>query len=221
MNSSHLVLRHGRLHATSYAKLAVCYKTKTVRPAFLKEQTMATHTATGLTRMAILTKAVLALSIGLFGLLVAWTNVAAYSINFQFVQHVLSMDALASWAQVDALTNRAITSPVVHQLGYAAIIAGEFTVGILCAVAGVLLLLAAFGAKPQRLIVGKTLALAGCGVGLLVWYLGFAVIGAEYFAMWASDWNGQNSAYLFSLFLLMSMIYLAQPEPTMKVQDDE
>jgi predicted small integral membrane protein len=163
-------------------------------------------------QVSLLTKAGLILSIGLFGLLVAWTNVTAYAINYQFVQHVLSMDALASWAQVDALTDRAITGPAWHQVAYAGIIAAEFAVGVLCSVGGLLLLVAVFSHKPHHLGRGKAFALAGCGLGVAVWYLGFAVIGAEYFAMWASDFNGQATAYAFSGILLLSMIYVAQPE---------
>lgn len=163
-------------------------------------------------KVNLLTKATLTLSIGVFGLLVAFTNITAYSINFQFVQHVLSMDALATWAQVDALTNRAITNPVLHEVGYGVIIAAEFVVGLLCTVGGLLLLLSVSSPNPHRIAMGKALSLAGCGVGILVWYLGFAVIGAEYFAMWASDWNGQTTAYAFSGVLLLSMIYISQPQ---------
>jgi len=165
-----------------------------------------------LQRISLLTKAGLIFSIGLFGLLVAWTNVTAYTINFQFVQHVLSMDALADWAQVDALTDRAITSPAIHEWAYVAIIVAELVVGLLCSVGAVLLLVAAFSGDTDHVAIGKAFALAGCGVGIAVWYLGFAVIGAEYFAMWASDWNGQATAYSFSAILLLSMIYVAQPE---------
>ncbi len=165
-----------------------------------------------LQQISLLTKAGLIMSIGLFGLLVAWTNVTAYAINYQFVEHVLSMDALAGWAQVDALTERAITDPKLHQIAYAGIIAAEFAVGLLCSVGGLLLLIATFSREPMHISRGKAFALAGCGIGMAVWYLGFAVIGAEYFAMWASDWNGQATAYAFSAMLLLSMIYVAQPE---------
>lgn len=164
-------------------------------------------------QISLLTKAALALSIGLLGFLVAWTNVVAYTINFQFVQHVLSMDALASWAQVETLTSRAVTDPQVQQIVYGVIILGEFIVGLLASVGGLILLLCVFTRDSQHLATGKAFALAGCGVGILVWYLGFAVIATEYFAMWASAWNGQTTAYMFSGFLLLSMVYIAQPEP--------
>lgn len=168
----------------------------------------------GLWRMSVLTKCVLLLSTGLFGLLVAWTNLTAYDINFAFVQHVLSMDALEPWARSEALMRRAITSAEVHQWAYAAIIAAELLMGLLCTVAGLLFAAALRHGQTHRLFRAKVFALAGLVLGVMIWYLGFAVIGAEYFAMWASQWNGQTTAYLFSGFLLLSMMYVAQPEPT-------
>jgi Predicted small integral membrane protein len=69
-----------------------------------------------LQQISWLTKTGWMMSVGLYSLLVAWTNVMAYGINYQFVQHVLSMDALAKWAQGDALTERALTDPKLHQL---------------------------------------------------------------------------------------------------------
>jgi len=173
-----------------------------------------------LQRISLLTKAGLIFSIGLFGLLVAWTNVTAYTINFQFVQHVLSMDALADWAQVDALTDRAITHPAIHEWAYAGIILAELVVGLLCSVGAVVLLIATFSGHDRHVAIGKAFALAGCGIGIAVWYLGFAVIGAEYFSMWASDWNGQATAYSFSAILLLSMIYVAQPEAGVNTRVD-
>lgn len=165
-----------------------------------------------LQQISLLTKSALVLSIGLFGLLVAWTNITAFSINYRFVQEVLSMKSLASWAQVEALTQRAVSDPALHQIGYAMIIFGEFLVGVLCSVGGLLLLLTVASPNPNRLAIGKAFGLAGCGIGVLIWYLGFAVIGAEYFAMWANEWNGQATAYAFSGVLLLAMIYVAQPE---------
>lgn len=165
-----------------------------------------------LQQVSLLTKSVLVLSIGLFGLLVAWTNITAYAINFQFVQQVLTMESLAPWAKVPVLTGRAISDPLLHEAAYALIVLGEFLVGVLCSVGGLLLLLTVFSADDQRLAVAKSFGLAGCGVGIMVWYLGFAVVGAEYFGMWANQWNGQATAYAFSAILLLSMIYLAQPE---------
>ena len=165
-------------------------------------------------RVSVLTKGVLLLSTGLFGLLVSWTNLIAYDMNFAFVQHVLSMDTLQPWAQSEALMRRALVSPDVHRWAYAAIIAAEMLMGLLCLVSGLLFIPMVWHGRTRYLLRAKVFALAGLGLGVMIWYLGFAVIGAEYFAMWANQWNGQTTAYLFSGVLLLSMMYVAQPEPS-------
>ncbi len=61
-------------------------------------------------------------------------------------------------------------------------------------------------------LAGKPFYTLGCLVAVLVWYLGFAVIGGEYFAMWASQWNGQMKSYAFVGFILLSLVYVSQAE---------
>ena len=165
-------------------------------------------------RTSVATKCLLLLSTGLFGALVAWTNLTAYDINFAFVKHVLSMDTLQAWARSEVLLNRAIVNAEMHHWAYAAIIAAEMLMGLLCVLAGLLFAVAVRQGETHHLSRAKVVALAGLSLGVMIWYGGFAVIGAEYFAMWANQWNGQQTAYLFAGFLLLTMVYVAQPEPT-------
>lgn len=163
-----------------------------------------------LRRAELAAKAVLALSIGLFGLIVGWTNIVDYDSNWQFVRHVLAMDAFEPWFDGSAIAGRAITSEPVQRAFYAAIIAGELAAGALFLAGGTLLAGAAlFGIRPAS---GKVLVVAGATVALLVWYTGFAVIGAEWFAMWASTWDGQMKAYAFATFILLALLYVTRPE---------
>lgn len=73
-------------------------------------------------------KIVMSLSLAAFCLLVAFDNITDYGTNYLFVQHVLSMDTTFPG---NALMYRAITNPVLWQLAYAAIIAGEGLTGLL------------------------------------------------------------------------------------------
>ncbi|AXE32791.1 DUF2165 domain-containing protein [Chromobacterium phragmitis] len=161
-------------------------------------------------RIQYLCKAALALSIGVFGLLVASGNLIDYDSNWQFVRHVLAMDALEPWFDGAALQSRAVSDPFWQRLGYAAIIAGETACGLLCAAGGLLMLKAASG--RGGLAWGKSLFTLGALAAILVWYFGFAVVGGEYFAMWASKWNGQMKAYAFIGFILLSLVYIRQAE---------
>ncbi|MGQ5524037.1 DUF2165 family protein [Chitinimonas sp. PSY-7] len=158
------------------------------------------------------TKGILALSIGLFGLLVASGNMLDFNSNWQFVQHVLAMDSMEPWFSSSVMKARSITDSTIQHAFYIAIICGEMTFGLLCTLGGGWILISAGKAKTNLLLRGKSLFTLGCLVAILVWYTGFAVIGGEYFAMWANTWNGQMKAYAFVGFILLSLMYISQPE---------
>ncbi|MCY4049632.1 MAG: DUF2165 domain-containing protein [Hyphomicrobiales bacterium] len=158
----------------------------------------------------LILKAVLALSIGAFGLLVGYGNILSPDANWQFVQHVLSMDAFEPWFDPTAFQDRAVTSQSAQTAFYFLIIAGELVAGLLFSIGGMLILNAAiFGNSPSF---GKAFVVTGAIAAILVWYTGFAVIGAEWFMMWASQWNGQDKAYTFAIFILLSVLYITREE---------
>ncbi|AHE72522.1 hypothetical protein M942_04325 [Enterobacter ludwigii] len=159
-----------------------------------------------------LLKGILAASVGAFGLLVAVDNVLDYDTNWQFVQHVLSMDSMEPWFTGNTIRTRAITSPFLQQAGYITIIIGEFITGLLCSLGGLTLLYGALRRAQNAITTGKKLFIAGCIPAVLVWYTGFAVAGGEYLAMWANQWNGQTKAYTFISFILLSLLYITRPE---------
>jgi predicted small integral membrane protein len=157
-----------------------------------------------------LAKAILCLPLSLFGLLVAADNVVDYGTNYAFVQHVFSMDTTFPG---NALMGRAITNPAVWKLGYGAIIVGEALTG-LCFLAAALTLMANLREPPAQFAQAKTWAVVAGTVGFLVWFLGFAVIGGEWFQMWqSSTWNGQEPAFRFVMTILAVVIFIAQAEP--------
>jgi predicted small integral membrane protein len=55
----------------------------------------------------------------------------------------------------------------------------------------------------------KNWAIAGILIGIMVWFLGFEVVGGEWFAMWQSNtWNGLESAERIVSFLVLVLILL-------------
>jgi len=55
----------------------------------------------------------------------------------------------------------------------------------------------------------KKWAVAGIIIGIIIWFLGFEVIGGEWFGMWQSTtWNGLASAERIVGFLLLVLILL-------------
>lgn len=166
---------------------------------------------------ARIAKTVMVLSLGAFAFLVAFTNLTDYGANWQFVQHVLSMDTTF---QDPAIMDRAVTTPALQRAGYALIIAGEAVTCILFLVAGVRML-AALGAPALAFARAKRLVHLGAAAGFLVWFTGFMAVGGEWFAMWQSEtWNGQEAAFRFYVTILLVTIYVMQRDGEGDGEDD-
>lgn len=156
-------------------------------------------------------KTLLVLAVAFHATLLALNNITDYDSNFQFVRHVLMMDTTfpnngGMW--------RAINSPAIHTLFYISIIAWESLITILCWWGGIKLArnLKAPAATFQQ---AKTVAIAGLTLSLLLWFVAFLTIGAEWFLMWQSQtWNGRDAA--FRMFTVMGIVLLF-----LAMKDDE
>jgi predicted small integral membrane protein len=154
-------------------------------------------------------KTLMVAGLALYPLLVAFGNITDYGSNYVFVQHVLSMDTTFPG---NKLMYRAITSPALQHLGYAGIIAGEAATGLVLAW-GAIALLRARGGAPAEFAAAKLWVALGGFLGFLVWFVGFLVIGGEWFAMWQSPtWNGQEAAFRFVASILLVVLFVMQPE---------
>lgn len=154
-------------------------------------------------------KAIMCLVLGLFCLLVAFDNIFDYGTNYVFVQHVLSMDTTFSG---NNLKYRAISSPLVWQLAYAAIIAAEGMTGVLF-VAGAWVLWRVRHASAEVFNRSKSYTIAAAALAFLIWFFGFMVVGGEWFAMWESQtWNGQQGAFRFYVSVLAVLIFVNQTD---------
>ena len=156
-----------------------------------------------------LVKVAMVASCALFALLVAYDNLVDYGSNYTFVRHTLSMDTTFPG---NVLMGRAITSPTLWTLAYWLIIAGEAATGLILAYGSLRLALCVRG--PAALFNAAKPAVAlGIGLGFLVWFTGFSVVGGEWFAMWQSkEWNGVPSAFRFTVTLLLVLIFVMQPD---------
>ena len=159
--------------------------------------------------MSRLAKIVMVLGLALFASIVTFTNITDYDSNFEFVKHVLSMDTTFPGNKA---MYRAITSPTLWSLGYWAIIAGEGLTALLFLV-GAWRMIRAADAAAEEFDNAKAFVIAGATVGFLVWFVGFMVVGGEWFLMWqSSTWNGQEAAFRFYLTILAVLIFVNQPE---------
>lgn len=160
-----------------------------------------------------LSKAAMVLALSSFAFLVSFNNITDYGSNFAFVQHVFSMDTTFPG---NAAMYRAITNPALWHAGYWLIILGESLTCILLLIGGIKLF-AARNQSAQAFNDAKDWTIAGATIGFLVWFVGFMVVGGEWFLMWQSQsWNGQDAAFKFYMSILAVLIFVMQPERELK-----
>lgn len=139
-----------------------------------------------------LCKITLVASVALLFTLIALDNITDYNGDWQFVQHVLSMDTIYPSS---SLHWRAIKDSTVQEAAYLFIIATEAAVAVLLWL-GACRLVMTIG--TQYFARAKSLAIAGLTIGLLLYMAGFIAIGGQWFVMWQSQsWNGQQKAFDF------------------------
>ncbi len=159
-------------------------------------------------KIVLLTKATVALSFGLYALLAGISNLLDFDSNYHFVRHVLAMDTMKPFFSQILIDSRAIHATSVHLAAYYLIIASEIIAGLFCLSGAITLFISLLWLDKVEL--GKTFYNAGACLAFALWYLGFCVIGGEWFAMWANEWNGLMKAYTISTFLLASLIWINQ-----------
>src|SRR3546814_2752554 len=153
-------------------------------------------------------------TIALWLALVAFGNITDYGSNLVFVQHVLAMDSIFPDA---AIHYRAIHAPLLQHAAYLLIIAAETLAAVLCGV-GAWRMWRARRASAVAFRRASQLAVAGLGVGVLLWLGGFMAIGGEWFGMWMStQWNGLGSAFRFVVVLLLALVWLGQHDDELEI----
>ena len=154
-------------------------------------------------------KAAAVAAIALLASLVTFGNLTDYNTNFAFVVHVLSMDTIFPSSTIKY---RAITSPAMHHVAYALIIAAEALTALLCWI-GAVQLTRRLRADARTFNRTKRFAVAGLTLGFLLWQVGFMSIGGEWFGMWQSQqWNGVQSAFRFVMVIIGVLIFVALPD---------
>ena len=128
---------------------------------------------------------------GLYHLIVAFGNITDYNTNFEFVKHVLSMDTIFPNSTVQY---RSINMPLAHHIAYIFII-------ILEAIIAICGLIAAFhfynnlSSDTSTFNEKKKTAYITITLGIVLWFISFSIVGAEWFSMWQSQkWNAIDTA---------------------------
>ena len=154
-------------------------------------------------------KLLLLAGISLYYTLVVFNNLTDFGSNYEFIQHVLSMDSTTPgnhgvW--------RALSSPGIHLVFYWLIILWELVTGIL-AWWGLVNLFRALREPAIVYNAEKRVAVMALTLSLLMWLVAFVDVGGEWFLMWQSHtWNGQEEAFRMFMIVGFVMLLLLQPD---------
>jgi len=152
-----------------------------------------------------LVKIISVAAIGLMAALIVTGNITDYYTNYFFVEHVMKMDTIFPESHVQY---RGIHNTAIYQVAYVFLILLE-TVMSFCSLKGSWKMLRNLKNDAVVFHASKNWAIAGITTGIIVWFLGFEVIGGEWFDMWQSaTWNGLGAAERVLAFLSFVLIML-------------
>ena len=142
---------------------------------------------------------------GLMTFFITFSNITDYATNFEFVKHVLSMDTIFENSTVKY---RSITHDGFHHAAYIFIIAFETAMAYFFITSTIQMYTQLKGDK-EKFNTSKKNAYIGICLGLVLWFVGFTVIGGEWFSMWQSaDWNGLDPADRITTFFMLTYLAL-------------
>ncbi|AXC14694.1 hypothetical protein ACPOL_5446 [Acidisarcina polymorpha] len=154
-------------------------------------------------------KILLIFALAVFYSIVVFNNLTDYNSNYLFVYHVLKMDSTfpgnhGMW--------RAVHSTMVYRSFYDSIISWEALTAFL-GWAGGALLLRKLGAPAAAFNLAKRISVIALTLSLLMWFVAFLTIGAEWFLMWQSKtWDGQEAAFRMFTVVGIILMFLVMPD---------
>ena len=155
-------------------------------------------------------KILMAASVALFCLMYALQNVWNLEAASWFVSYTTGMEGHENYP---SHFGPAITSSALHGIMLWIIIALEVTAGALAA-KGAFDLFKARNGSADDFNGAKTYAIAGCGVGILVWFGLFSAIAGAYFQIWQTEAGAAalGNASFFSVQLGVIWLLISQED---------
>jgi len=155
-------------------------------------------------------KIALAASVALFCLMYALQNVANLEAANWFVSYTTSMEGHDKYP---SHFGPAVTAPAIHSIMLWIIIALEFAAGLLAA-KGAFDLFRTRNSSADEFNSAKTYAIAGCGLGIVIWFGLFSALGGAYFQMWQTEAGAGalGNASMFSVQLGVLWLLISQKD---------
>ena len=154
--------------------------------------------------MIRLMKSAMVLCVALLCLFHATQNVANLGVMYGNLEYVLSNQDHAIYANS---FGPSITAPFLIWLAVAIVLVGEFGAGLI-ALVGAWQLLSNRGKSAEEFNKAKTLAIVGCGMGVLVWFGLFMTIGGAFFQMWQTAAGDNSHTYSHQFVTAIGVVLL-------------
>lgn len=152
-----------------------------------------------------LIKALIALSVGLWGVIGLVGNLAGLSQTYEAVEAVTSMANVPEGVGPPWRTS----STLVVSLGAAVIVFGKLAAVI--AGFGAVSMLGSLGKTPEEFHRAKYWAVAGCGLAFALMFLGFTVMAESAFFMFYTPEGGAGQlAFRFSASFALAALFISQ-----------
>ena len=166
--------------------------------------------------MTRIVKIMLMFSVGLWGVLGALGNVLDFAAGLEQVKFVISM---AGAKDASGISWKAVHSPILANLAFGVVYVSKFLTGVLCLYCGARLL-AARNADVPTFEAAKQPGILGCGISVVMLFLGFVVFAGVYFEYWRVPTFGMithHYAFIYTMCLMSFLLFLqrpdAQPQP--------
>lgn len=136
-------------------------------------------------------------------------NILAYDINFEYIQHIMSMDTTLKHPM---LHWRAVHNPFIYHACFILIIFFEGGSSVLLWM-GAYHLIKKIHASPSDFQSAKSWSLLGLLLALILYSFIFFTIASQWFASWQSSlWNAKNAALPFIILLGFNYLILAKED---------
>ena len=151
----------------------------------------------------------LIVTVVLWGLFGALGNILNWDETLGSVAAVSSMGTFEGGAE----SWQATSSPLVIWLGALFIMLSKLSAGILCAV-GAGRMWQSRNAGAVDFAAAKRIALAGCGIAVIMLFGGFIVIAESWFELWRSEALGAvlTAAVRYASMIALIAIFVAMPD---------